>query len=188
MAKTREELIESMIRNIQELYNYMYVGKNGCDKSDHYILHAYKLAVKILQEQRKGIFYHKKQQIKDIPDEYFDRLREYSIDYGLVVVDNAIAFGLSHSIAGKILDTLKWISYKFYKGLAEYDDCSEFFNSALCEEFEETFEKVFFNDCGAFSVRSSNKTFTAFDVCGKWEDLLNLNGHAYLALNKRRYF
>lgn len=187
MTKNREELIESMIRNIQELYSIMYVGKNGCDRSDYYILHAYKLAVNILQEQRKGIFDHKKQQIKDIPDEFFYRLREYAIEEGLVVVDNAVAFGLSHSIAKKILDTLKWINCKYYKGLAEYDDCSEFFNSALCEEFEETFEKVFFDDCGAFSVRSSNKTFTAFDACGKWEDLLNLNGHAYLSLNKRRY-
>ena len=191
MAKNKQQLIESMIRNIQELYSVMYVGKNGCDKSDYYVLHAYKLSLKVLQEQRKGNFEHKQQQIKDVTDAAFDKIRQNAIDYGLVVVDNAIAFGLSHSIASKILEPIKWISYKYYKYYEEFDiynDCVEFFNSSLSDEFEEMFEKVFFNDCGAFSVRSTDRNFTAFDACGKWEDLLNLNGHAYLALNKRRYF
>ena len=190
MAKNKQQLIESMIRNIQELYSVMYVGKNGCDKSDYYVLHAYKLSCKILQEQRKGNFEHKQQQIKDVTDAAFDKIRQNAIDYGLVVVDNAIAFGLSHSIASKILEPIKWISCKYYKYYEEFDiynDCVEFFNSSLFDEFEEMFEKVFFNDCGAFSVRSTDRIFTAFDACRKWEDLLNLNGHAYLALNKRRY-
>lgn len=191
MAKNREQLIESMIRNIQELYSVMYVGKNGCDRSDYYILHAYKLSCKILQEQRKNIYAHKKQQIKDIADSgEFDKIRKNAIDSGLVVVDNAMAFGLSHSIAAKILEPIKWISYKYYKYYEEFDiynDCVEFFNSSLYDEFVETFERIFFDDCGAFSVRGTSRIFTAFDACKEWEDLLNLNGHAYLALNKRRY-
>ena len=190
MAKNREELIKSMIRNIEELYSARYVGKNGCDRSEYYILSYYKLATKILQEQRKNIYNHKKQQIKDIYGDEFDQIRKNAIDSGLVVVDNAMAFGLSHSIAAKILEPIKWISYKYYKYYEEFDiynDCVEFFNSSLYDEFAETFERIFFDDCGAFSVRGTSRIFTAFDACGEWEDLLRINGKAYLALNYRRY-
>lgn len=191
MAKNREELIKSMIRNIEELYAARYVGGNGCDRSEYYKLYYYKLATKILQEQRKNIYVHKKQQIKDIADsDEFDKIRKNAIDSGLVVVDNAMAFGLSHSIATKILEPIKWISYKYYKYYEEfgiYNDCVEFFNSSLYDEFSETFERIFFDDCGAFSVRGTSSVFTVFDACGEWGDLLRINGHAYLALNYKRY-
>lgn len=191
MAKNREELIKSMIRNIEELYTASYVGHNGCDKSEYYILYYYKLAVKILQEQRKNIYAHKEQQIKDCYGDEFDKIRKNAIDAGLVVVDNAMAFGLSHSIAAKILEPIKWISYKYYKYYEDFDaynDCVEFFNSSLYDEFAETFERIFFDECGAFSVRGTSSIFAAFDACVEWKDLLRINGHAYLALNYSRCF
>ena len=186
MTKSKEEILTAMIRNVKELYDALHVGTNGYDRSLGHIHESYKVAVKIFQEQLKNNIEHKDIETKDVSDKCYDETKKQAINDGFTVVEDAAPYGLSRTIPYRMLEVLKRMCYKYYKSWPEYQDCVDFFESALCEDFEDTFERVFFNDFNVFSVRSARGILTAFKPCDGWEIILSIDGFVFRSHRIRR--
>ena len=188
MAKSKEEIIAAMSRNFKEMYDALYCGYSCYDRSDRHVHESYKVAIKILQEQLKNNIEHKNVEIKDVSDKCYNEIKKQAINDGFTVVEDAAPYGLSRSITYRMLEKLRWISYRYYKNCSEYQDCVDFFESHICDDFEDTFERVFFNDFNVFSVRSARGILTAFKPCKDWEIILSIDGFAYRSHRVRRSY
>ena len=186
MAKSKEDIINAMMRNVQELYDVMYTGHNCYDQSEAHVLYVYKVAIKIFEEQLKNNIEHKDVEIKDVTDNCYYETKKQAINDGFTVVEDAAPYGLSRIITYRMLELLKRICYKYYKSYPEFQDCVYFFESPICDDFKDTFERVFFNDFNVFSVRSCCGILTAFKPCDEWEIILSIDGFAYRSHRIRR--
>ena len=103
MAKNREQLIESMIRNIKEMLDRKYCGL--WIRKDERLLDVYEVALAVLEKQKQGAKEPLKLEEEFVSDSNFYKRQEALVAKGFTVVDDTLdsfAYGLAFRILEKI--------------------------------------------------------------------------------------
>ena len=99
MAKNREQLIESMIRNIKEMLDRKYCGLSI--RKDERLLDVYEVALAVLEKQKQGAKEPLKLDEEFVSDSNFYKRQEALVAKGFTVVDDTLdsfAYGLAFRI------------------------------------------------------------------------------------------
>lgn len=175
MAKKREQLIESMIRNIKEMLDRKYCGLSI--RKDERLLDVYKVALVVLEKQKQGAKEPLKLEEELVSDSDFYKKQEALVAKGFTVVEdtlNSFAYGL----AFRVLEKIDPMLFDYYYGEKESLDNEEFYNGECYDEFIKTFKGIVYNEfkivsfgtrwCSSFGFKSSKE----FEIIKKLEHYL----------------
>ena len=175
MAKNREQLIESMIRNIKEMLDRKYCGLSI--RKDERLLDVYKVALVVLEKQKQGAKEPLKLEEEFVSDSDFYKKQEALVAKGFTVVEdtlNSFAYGL----AFRVLEKIDPMLFDYYYREKESSDNEEFYNGECYDEFIETFKGIVYNEfkivsfgtrwCSSFGFKPSKE----FEIIKKLEHYL----------------
>ena len=175
MAKNREQLIESMIRNIKEMLDRKYCGLSI--KKDERLLDVYEVALAVLEKQKQGAKEPLKFEEEFVSDSDFYKRQEALVAKGFTVVEDTLD-SFAYSLSFRILEKIDPMLFDYYNGEKESADNEEFYNGECYDEFIETFKGIVYNDfnivsfgtrwCSSFGFKPSKE----FEVIKKLEHYL----------------
>ena len=128
MAKNREQLIESMIRNIKEMLDRKYCGLSI--RKDERLLDVYEVALEVLEKQKQGAKEPLKLDEEFVSDSNFYKRQEALVAKGFTVVDDTLD-SFAYGLAFRILEKIDPMLFDYYNGEKESADNEEFYNSEL---------------------------------------------------------
>ena len=143
MAKSKQQLIDSMIRNIKEMLDRKYCGLSI--RKDERLLDFYEVALAVLEKQKQGAKEPLKIESEFVSDSNFYKRQEALVAKGFTVVDDTLD-NFAYSLSLRILEKIDPMLFDYYNGEKESADNEEFYNSELYDEFNETFKGIVYND------------------------------------------
>ena len=175
MAKNREQLIESMIRNIKEMKERKYCGLSI--RKDERLLDVYEVALAVLEKQKHGAKEPLKLEKEFLSDSNFYKRQEALVNKGFTVVDDTVD-SFAYDLAFRVLEKIDPMLFDYYYREKESADNEEFYNGELYDEFIETFKGIVYNEfkivsfstrwCSSFGFKPSKE----FEIIKKLEHYL----------------
>ena len=184
MTKNREQLIESMIRNIKEMKDRKYCGLSI--KKDERLLDVYEVALAVLEKQKQGAKEPLKLEEEFVSDSNFYKKQEYLSYKGYTVVDDTLdnfAFGL----AFRVLEKIDPMLFDCYNGEKESADNEEFYNGECYDEFIETFKGVVYNDFNIVSFGTRWCSSFGFKPSKEFEMIKKLESYLFKSTKTKRF-
>ena len=184
MTKNREQLIESMIRNIKEMLEKKYCGLSI--RKDERLLDVYEFALAVLEKQKQGAKEPLKLEEEFVSDSYFYKKQEYLSYKGYTVVDDTLdnfAFGL----AFRVLEKIDPMLFDYYYREKESADNEEFYNGECYDEFIETFKGVVYNDFNIVSFGTRWCSSFGFKPSKEFETIKKLEHYLFKSTKTKRF-
>ena len=185
MAKNREQLIESMIRNIKEMLDRKYCGLSI--KKDERLLDVYEVALAVLEKQKQGAKEPLKLDEEFVSDSNFYKRQEALVAKGFTVVDDTLD-NFAYGLAFRILEKIDPMLFDYYNGEKESTDCEEFYNSELYDEFNETFKGIVYNDFKIVSFSARWCSSFGFKPSKEFETIKKLDGYLFHSTKTKRIY
>ena len=185
MAKNREQLIESMIRNIKEMKERKYCGLSI--KKDERLLDVYEVALAVLEKQKQGAKEPLKLDEEHVSDSDFYKRQEALVAEGFTVVDDTLN-RFAYSLPYRILEKIDPILFDYYNGEKEYADCVKFYNGNLFDEFIETFKGIVSNDFKTISFDTRWGSSFGFKPSEEFETINKLDGYLFNSTKTKRIY
>ena len=185
MAKNREQLIESMIRNIKEMLDRKYCGLGI--RKDERLLDVYEVALAVLEKQKQGAKEPLKLEDEFVSDSDFYKKQEALVAEGFSVVDDTLN-RFAYSLPYRILEKIDPILFDYYNGEKEYADCVKFYNGNLFDEFIETFKGIVSNDFKTISFDTRWGSFFGFKPSEEFETIKKLDGYLFHSTKTKRIY
>lgn len=185
MAKNREELIESMIRNIKEMLDRRYCGLSI--RKDERLLDVYEVALAVLEKQKEGAKEPLKLTSEFVSDSNFYKKQEALIAEGFTVVDYPLD-RFAYELAFRILEKIDPMLFDYYNGEKESTDNEEFYNSELYDEFNETFKGIFYNDFNIVSFGTRWCSSFGFKPSKEFGMINKLDGYLFHSTKTKRIY
>ena len=185
MAKDREQLIESMIRNIKEMLEKKYCGLSI--RKDERLLDVYEFALAVLEKQKQGAKEPLKLEEEFVSDSNFYKRQEALVNKGFTVVEdtlNSFAYGL----AFRVLEKIDPMLFDCYNGEKESADCEEFYNGECYDEFIETFKGIVSNDFKIVSFYTRWCSSFGFKPSKEFETIKKLDGYLFHSTKTKRIY
>ena len=185
MAKNREQLIESMIRNIKELLDRKYCGLSI--RKDERLLDVYEVALAVLEKQKQGAKEPLKLEEEFVSDRNFYKRQEALVNKGFTVVDDTVD-SFAYGLAFRVLEKLDPMLFDYYHGEKESVDIEEFYNSELYDEFNETFKGIVYNDFKIISFGTRWCSSFGFKPSKEFEIIKRLDGYLFHSTKTKRIY
>lgn len=185
MAKNREQLIESMIRNIKEMLDRRYCGLSI--RKDERLLDVYEVALAVLEKQKQGAKEPLKLDKEFVSDSNFYKKQEALVAKGFTVVDDTLD-SFAYSLSFRILEKTDPMLFDYYNGEKESADNEEFYNSELYDEFHETFKGIVYNDFRIVSFGTCWCSSFGFKPSKEFETIKKLDGYLFHSTKTKRIY
>ena len=185
MAKNREQLIESMIRNIKEMLDRKYCGLSI--RKDERLLDVYEVALEVLEKQKQGAKEPLKLDEEFVSDSNFYKRQEALVAKGFTVVDDTLD-SFAYGLAFRILEKIDPMLFDYYHGEKESADNEEFYNSELYDEFNETFKGIVYNDFYIVSFGTRWCSSFGFKPSKEFETIKKLDGYLFHSTKTKRIY
>ena len=176
MAKNKQQLIESMIRNIKEMKDRKFCGLGI--RKDERLLDVYEVALAVLEKQRQGAKKPLKLDEELVSDSDFYKKQEALVAEGFTVVDDTLN-RFAYSLPYRILEKIDPILFDYYNGEKEYADCVKFYNGNLFDEFIEAFKGIVSNDFKTISFGARWCSSFGFKPSEEFETINKLDGYLF---------
>ena len=185
MAKNREQLIESMIRNIKEMKDRNYCGLSI--RKDERLLDVYDIALAVLEKQKEGAKEPLKLDKEFVSDSNFYKKQEALVAKGFTVVDYPLD-SFAYELSFRILEKIDPMLFDYYNGEKESADNEEFYNGNLFDEFIETFKGIVSNDFKTISFGTRWCSSFGFKPSKDFETLKKLDGYLFHSTKTKRIY
>ena len=185
MAKNKQQLIESMIRNIKEMLDRKYCGLSI--RKDERLLDVYEVALAVLEKQKQGAKEPLKLMSEFVSDSDFYKKQEYLSYKGFTVVDDTLD-NFAYGLAFRVLEKIDPILFDYYNGEKEYADCVKFYNGNLFDEFIETFKGIVYNDFRIVSFGTRWCSSFGFKPSEEFETINKLDGYLFNSTKTKRIY
>lgn len=185
MAKNREQLIESMIRNIKEMLDRKYCGLSI--RKDERLLDVYEVALAVLEKQKQGAKEPLKLDKEFVSDSDFYKKQEALVAKGFTVVDDTLD-NFAYDLSLRILEKIDPMLYDYYNGEKESADNEEFYNGELYDEFIETFKGIVSNDFKTISFETRWFSSFGFKPSKEFEIIKKLEHYLFKSTKTRRIY
>ena len=185
MAKNREQLIESMIRNIKEMLDRKYCGLSI--RKDERLLDVYAVALAVLEKQKEGAKEPLKLEEEFVSDSDFYKKQEYLSYQGFTVVDDTLD-NFAYGLAFRVLEKLDPMLFDYYYREKESADNEEFYNGELYDEFIETFKGIVSNDFKTVSFGTRWCSSFGFKPSKEFETIKKLDGYLFHSTKTKRIY
>ena len=185
MAKNREQLIESMIRNIKEMLDRKYCGLSI--KKDERLLDVYEVALAVLEKQKQGAKEPLKLDEEFVSDSNFYKRQEALVAKGFTVVDDTLD-NFAYGLAFRVLEKLDPMLFDYYYGEKESFDNEEFYNGECYDEFIETFKGIVSNDFNTVSFGARWCSSFGFKPSNEFEMIKKLDGYLFHSVKTKRIY
>ena len=185
MAKNREQLIESMIRNIKEMLDRKYCGLSI--RKDERLFDVYEVALAVLEKQKQGAKEPLKLMSEFVSDSNFYKKQEALVAKGFTVVDYPLD-SFAYELSFRILEKIDPMLFDYYNGEKESADNEEFYNSELYDEFNETFKGIVYNDFSIVSFGTRWCSFFGFKPSKEFEMINKLDGYLFHSTKTKRIY
>ena len=185
MAKKREQLIESMIRNIKEMLDRKYCGLSI--RKDERLLDVYEVALAVLEKQKEGAKEPLKLDDEFVSDSDFYKKQEYLSYKGFTVVDDTLD-NFAYGLAFRVLEKIDPMLFDYYNGEKESADNEEFYNCECYDEFIETFKGIVYNDFTIVSFGTRWCSSFGFKPSKEFEMIKKLDGYLFHSIKTKRIY
>lgn len=185
MTKNKQQLIESMIRNIKEMLDRKYCGLSI--KKDERLLDVYEVALAVLEKQKHGAKEPLKLDEEFVSDSNFYKKQEALINKGFTVVDDTLD-NFAYSLAFRILEKLDPMLFDYYYREKEGLDDEEFYNGECYDEFIETFRGIVSNDFKTISFGTRWISSFGFKPSKEFEMINKLDGYLFHSTKTKRIY
>lgn len=185
MTKNKQQLIESMIRNVKEMQDRKYCGLSL--RKDERLLDVYAVALAVLEKQKQGAKEPLKLESEFVDDSNFYKRQEALVNKGFTVVDDTLD-SFAYSLAFRILEKIDPMLFDYYYGEKESVDNEEFYNSELYDEFNETFKGIVSNDFNIVSFGTRWCSSFGFKPSKEFEIIKKLDGYLFHSTKTRRRY
>ena len=185
MAKNKQQLIESMIRNIKEMLDRKYCGLSI--RKDERLLDVYAVALAVLEKQKEGAKEPLKLDRELVSDSNFYKMQEALVNKGFTVVDDTLD-NFTYGLAFRILEKLDPMLFDYYYGEKESSFNEEFYNSELYDEFIETFKGIVSNDFNTVYFGTRWCSSFGFKPSKEFEMINKLDGYLFHSTKTKRIY
>ena len=185
MAKNREQLIESMIRNIKEMLDREYCGLSI--RKDERLLDVYEVALVVLEKQKQGAKEPLKLEEEFVSDSNFYKKQEALVAKGFTVVEDTLN-SFAYDLAFRVLEKIDPMLFDFYYREKESVDNEEFYNGELYDEFIETFKGIVYNDFNIVSFSARWCSSFGFKPSKEFEMIRKLDGFLFYSTKTNRIY
>ena len=184
MAKNREQLIESMIRNIKEMKERKYCGLSI--RKDERLLDVYEVALAVLEKQKQGAKEPLKIEEEFVSDSDFYKKQESLNNKGFTVVDDTLD-SFAYSLSFRILEKIDPMLFDYYYREKESADNEEFYNGECYDEFIETFKGIVYNDFNIVSFGTRWCSSFGFKPSKEFEIIKKLEHYLFKSTKTKRF-
>ena len=184
MAKNREQLIESMIRNIKEMLDRKYCGLSI--RKDERLLNVYEVALAVLEKQKQGAKEPLKIEEEFVSDSDFYKKQESLNNKGFTVVDDTLD-SFAYSLSFRILEKIDPMLFDYYYREKESADNEEFYNGECYDEFIETFKGIVYNDFNIVSFGTRWCSSFGFKPSKEFEIIKKLEHYLFKSTKTKRF-
>ena len=185
MAKSKQQLIEAIIRNIKEMKDRKYCGLSI--RKDERLLDVYEVALAVLEKQKEGAKEPLKLDGEFVSDSNFYKKQEALVAKGFTVVDDTLD-NFAYGLAFRILEKLDPMLFDYYYREKESADNEEFYNSELYDEFNETFKGIVYNDFNIVSFGTRWCSSFGFKPSKEFEMIKKLDGYLFHSTKTKRIY
>lgn len=184
MAKNKQQLIESMIRNIKEMQDRKYCGLSI--RKDERLLDVYEIALAVLEKQKQGAKEPLKIDEEFVSDSNFYKKQEALVAKGFTVVDDTLD-NFAYGLAFRVLEKLDPMLFDYYYSEKESIDNEEFYNGECYDEFIETFKGIVSNDFKVVSFGTRWCSSFAFKPSKDFDAVKKLDGYLFKSTKTKRF-
>ncbi len=184
MTKNKQQLIESMIRNIKEMKDRKYCGLSI--RKDERLLDVYAVALAVLEKQKQGAKEPLKLDEEFVSDSNFYKKQEALVAKGFTVVDDTLD-NFAYGLAFRILEKIDPMLFDYYNGEKESSDNEEFYNGECYDEFIETFRGIVSNDFTIVSFGTRWCSSFGFKPSKEFEMIKKLESYLFKSTKTKRY-
>ena len=185
MAKTKQQLIESIIRNIKEMLDRKYCGL--WIRKDERLLDVYEVALAVLEKQKQGAKEPLKLYDEFVSDSNFYKKQEALVAKGFTVINDTVD-SFAYSLSFRILEKIDPILFDYYNGEKESADNEEFYNGELYDEFHETFKGIVYNDFNIVSFGTRWCSSFGFKPSKEFGMINKLDGYLFHSTKAKRIY
>ena len=185
MAKNKQQLIESMIRNIKEMLERKYCGL--WIQKDERLLDVYAVALAVLEKQKEGAKDPLKFDEEFVSDSNFYKKQEALVAKGFTVVDDTLD-SFAYSLSFRTLEKIDPMLFDYYNGEKESADNEEFYNGECYDEFIETFKGIVYNDFNIVSFGTRWCSSFGFKPSKEFETIKKLDGYLFHSTKTKRIY
>ena len=185
MAKNKQQLIESMIRNIKEMLDRKYCGLSI--RKDERLLDVYAVALAVLEKQKEGAKEPIKLEEEFVSDSNFYKTQEALVAKGFTVVDDTID-NFAYGLAFRVLKKLDPMLFDYYYREKESADNEEFYNGECYDDFIETFKGIVSNDFKTVSFGTRWCSSFGFKPSKEFEMIKKLDGYLFHSTKTKRIY
>ena len=185
MAKNREQLIESMIRNIKEMLDRKYCGL--WIKKDERLLDVYAVALAVLEKQKQGAKEPLKLAEEFVSDSNFYKRQEALVNKGFTVVDDTLD-SFAYGLAFRVLEKIDPMLFDYYYREKESADNEEFYNGECYDEFIKTFKGIVSNEFKIVSFGARWCSSFGFKPSKEFETIKKLDGYLFHSTKTKRIY
>lgn len=186
MAKNKQQLIESFIRNIKEMQERKYCGLPT--RKDERLLDVYAVALAVLGKQKEGAREPLKLEEEFVSDSNFYKTQEALVAKGFTVVNDTLD-SFAYSLAFRVLEKIDPMLFDYYyREKKESADNEEFYNGECYDEFIETFKGIVSNDFKTVSFGTKWCSSFGFKPSKDFETIKKLEGYLFHSTKTRRIY
>lgn len=185
MAKNKQQLIESMIRNIKEMLDRKYCGLSI--RKDERLFDVYEVALAVLEKQKEGAKEPLKFEEEFVSDSNFYKKQEALVAKGFTVIDDTLD-SFAYGLAFRVLEKLDPMLFDYYYGEKESADNEEFYNGELYDEFHETFKGIVYSDFNIVSFGTRWCSSFGFKPSKEFEIIKELDGYLFHSTKTRQIY
>ena len=172
MTKNREQLIESMIRNVKEMLERKYCGL--WIRKDERLLDVYEVALAVLEKQKQGAKEPLKFEEEFLSDSNFYKRQEALVAKGFTVVEDTLD-SFAYGLAFRVLEKIDPMLFDYYNG-----ECYD--------EFIETFKGIVYNDFKIISFGARWCSSFGFKPSKEFETIKKLDGYLFHSTKTKRIY
>lgn len=184
MAKNKQQLIESMIRNIKEMKDRKYCGLSI--RKDERLLDVYEVALAVLEKQKQGAKEPLKIEGEFVSDSNFYKKQEALVAQGFTVVDDTLD-NFAYGLAFRVLEKIDPMLFDYYYREKESAYNEEFYNGECYDEFIETFKGIVYNDFNIVSFGTRWCSSFGFKPSKEFETIKKLESYLFKSTKTKRY-
>ena len=185
MAKNKQQLIESMIRNIEEMKERKYCGLSI--KKDERLLDVYEVALAVLEKQKQGAKEPLKFDVELVSDSNFYKRQEALVTKGFTVVEDTLD-SFAYGLAFRVLEKIDPMLFDYYYREKESADNEEFYNGECYDEFIETFKGIVSNEFKIVSFSARWCSSFGFKPSNEFEMIKKLDGYLFHSIKTKRIY
>ena len=185
MAKNRDQLIESMIRNITEMQEKKFCGFPT--RKDERLLDVYEVALAVLEKQKEGLKEPLKLYEEYVSDSDFYKIQESLVAKDFTVINDTLN-NFSYCLSLRVLKKIDPMLFSYYNGEKESADNEEFYNGECYEDFAETFKGIVSNDFKTVSFGTRWSNSFGFKPSKDFEIIKKLDGYLFHSTKTRRFY